>query len=150
MIPSLPVLQRMFSNTFPNERAYMFKQSLHHLHVCLGINASSVLLHVSKLTVPRKHTSNHGSVREHTHSHTQRENDNLCQQCTSHSSLPPRASFALFATLVSRQRQRFSLLVSIKSELSAFVNISSPGAGVTCGWFVDASWHSVGDGDLPH
>ncbi len=46
------------------------------------------------------------------------ENDIPCQQCTSDTSLslqiPPFCSRALFSTLVSRQWERFPLLVSIK------------------------------------
>lgn len=46
------------------------------------------------------------------------ENDIPCQQCASDTSLslqiPPLCSRALFSTLVSRQRERFPLLVSIK------------------------------------
>lgn len=46
------------------------------------------------------------------------ENDIPCQQCTSDTSLslqiPPFCSRALFSTLVSRQQERFPLLVSIK------------------------------------
>ncbi len=46
------------------------------------------------------------------------ENDIPCQQCTSDTSLslqiPLFCSGALFSTLVSRQRERFPLLVSIK------------------------------------